>query len=148
YYGIGDLEALHHETHKFESHYDEWLIGAYPARRDLYVARSPLHAAARIARPVIFFQGLDDRIVPPGQAEAMVEALRARGLPVVYVPFAGEGHGFRRAESIGLALEEELAFYRRVLGLPLGAPGRAGTSEPLAEARLRGVKRSDRIEPS
>jgi dipeptidyl aminopeptidase/acylaminoacyl peptidase len=130
YYGIGDLEALHRETHKFESHYDEWLIGAYPARRDLYVGRSPLHAAARIARPVIFFQGLDDRIVPPGQAEAMVEALRARGLPVVYVPFAGEGHGFRRAESIGLALEEELAFYRRVLGLPLGAPGHAGTSEP------------------
>jgi len=117
YYGIGDLEALHRETHKFESRYDEWLIGPYPERRDLYVARSPLHAAQRIACPVIFFQGLDDRIVPPGQAEAMVAALRARGLAVAYVPFADEGHGFRRAESIRRALEEELGFYGRVLGV-------------------------------
>ena len=93
------------------------MIGRYPDRQDLYVARSPLHAAERITRPVIFFQGLDDRVVPPAQAEAMVAALHGRGLPVVYVPFAGEGHGFRRAESIRRALEEELAFYRRVLGL-------------------------------
>src|SRR5262249_5652826 len=87
YYGIGDLEALHRETHKFESRYDEWLIGPYPERRDLYLARSPLHAAQRIASPVIFFQGHDDRIVPPGQAEAMVAALRARGLAAAYPPF-------------------------------------------------------------
>jgi len=117
YYGIGDLEALRRETHKFESYYDQRLIGPYPERRDLYVARSPLHAADRITRPMIFFQGLDDRVVPAAQAEAMVAALRARGLRVVYVPFAGEGHGFRRAESIQRALEEELAFYRQVLGV-------------------------------
>ena len=116
YFGIGDLEALRRETHKFESHYDQRLIGRYPDRRDLYIARSPLHAAERITRPMIFFQGLDDRVVPAAQAEAMVAALRGRGLPVVYVPFAGEGHGFRRAESIRRALEEELAFYRQVLG--------------------------------
>jgi dipeptidyl aminopeptidase/acylaminoacyl peptidase len=117
YYGIGDLEALRRETHKFESYYDQRLIGRYPERRDLYVARSPLHAADRITRPMIFFQGLDDRVVPAAQAEAMVAALRGRGLRVVYVPFAGEGHGFRRAESIRRALEEELAFYREVLGV-------------------------------
>jgi dipeptidyl aminopeptidase/acylaminoacyl peptidase len=117
YYGIGDLEALRRETHKFESYYDQRLIGRYPERRDLYVARSPLHAADRITRPMIFFQGLDDRVVPAAQAEAMVAALRERGLRVVYVPFAGEGHGFRRAESIRRALEEELAFYRQVLGV-------------------------------
>jgi dipeptidyl aminopeptidase/acylaminoacyl peptidase len=118
YYGIGDLEALRAETHKFESHYDQGLIGPYPERRDLYVARSPLHAADRIRRPVIFFQGLDDRVVPAGQANAMAAALRARGIRVEHVTFAGEGHGFRRAETIVRALEAELAFYRDVLGLP------------------------------
>jgi dipeptidyl aminopeptidase/acylaminoacyl peptidase len=118
YYGIGDLEALRAETHKFESHYDQGLIGPYPERRDLYVARSPLHAADRIRRPVIFFQGLDDRVVPAGQASAMAAALRARGIRVEHVTFAGEGHGFRRAETIVRALEAELAFYRDVLGLP------------------------------
>jgi dipeptidyl aminopeptidase/acylaminoacyl peptidase len=117
YYGIGDLEALRAETHKFESHYDQGLIGPYPERRDLYLVRSPLHAADRIRRPVIFFQGLDDRVVPPGQADAMAAALRARGIRVEHVTFAGEGHGFRRAETIVRALEAELAFYREVLGL-------------------------------
>jgi dipeptidyl aminopeptidase/acylaminoacyl peptidase len=127
YYGIGDLEALRRETHKFESYYDQRLIGPYPERRDLYVARSPLHAADRITRPMIFFQGLDDRVVPAAQAEAMVAALRARGLRVVYVPFAEEGHGFRRAESIRRALEEELAFYRQVLGV--GTPALSTETE-------------------
>jgi dipeptidyl aminopeptidase/acylaminoacyl peptidase len=130
YYGIADLEALRCETHKFESYYDQRLIGRYPERRDLYVARSPLHAADRITRPMIFFQGLDDRVVPAAQAEAMVAALHARGLRVVYVPFAGEGHGFRRAESIRRALEEELAFYRQVLGI--GTPALSTeTNQPL-----------------
>ena len=117
YYGIGDLEALRRDTHKFESYYDQSLIGPYPERRDLYVARSPLHAADRIRRPVIFFQGLEDRVVPPGQSEAMAAALRARGVRVDLVTFPGEGHGFRRAESIVRALEAEHAFYREVLGL-------------------------------
>jgi dipeptidyl aminopeptidase/acylaminoacyl peptidase len=117
YYGIGDLEALHRETHKFESHYDERLVGPYPERRDLYRSRSPLHAADRIRRPVIFFQGLADRVVPPQQAEAMAGALRARGIEVALVTFPHEGHGFRQAEAIVTALERELAFYHRVLRL-------------------------------
>lgn len=116
HYGIGDLEALAKDTHKFESRYLEKLVGPYPARRDLYVARSPIHHIDRLARPVIFFQGLEDKVVPPEQAETMVAALRAKGLPVAYVPFAGEQHGFRRAENIVAALEGELYFYGRVLG--------------------------------
>jgi dipeptidyl aminopeptidase/acylaminoacyl peptidase len=118
YYGIGDLEALRRETHKFESHYDQSLIGPYPERRDLYLARSPLHAADAIRSPVLFFQGLDDRVVPPGQAEAMAAALRRRGVEVAHVTFPGEGHGFRRADTIVTALERELAFYREMLALP------------------------------
>jgi dipeptidyl aminopeptidase/acylaminoacyl peptidase len=122
YYGIGDLEALRRETHKFESHYDQSLIGPYPERRDLYVTRSPLHAADAIRRPVIFLQGLDDRVVPPGQAEAMAAALRVRGIEVDCVMFPGEGHGFRRAATIETALERELAFYRKTLVLPPEIP--------------------------
>jgi dipeptidyl aminopeptidase/acylaminoacyl peptidase len=116
HYGIGDLEALARDTHKFESRYLDRLVGPWPERRDLYRARSPLHHADRLSCPVIFFQGLEDRVVPPGQAEAMVAALAARGIPHAYVPFPGERHGFRRAESIRTALEGELFFYGRVLG--------------------------------
>jgi dipeptidyl aminopeptidase/acylaminoacyl peptidase len=116
-YGIGDLEALRRDTHKFESYYDQRLVGPYPARRDLYLARSPLHAADAIRKPVLFLQGLDDRVVPPGQSEAMTAALRKSGVRADLVLFPGEGHGFRRAESIVRALESECAFYRDVLGL-------------------------------
>ncbi len=116
WYGIGDLEALAHDTHKFEARYEERLVGPYPAMAERYRARSPLHAAARIRCPVIFFQGLDDPVVPPGQAEAMVAALRANGQPVAYVAFPGESHGFRRADTIRRALESELSFYGQVLG--------------------------------
>jgi dienelactone hydrolase len=122
YYGIGDLEALATDTHKFESHYEERLVGPYPARRDLYRARSPIHFTDRLSCPVIFFQGLDDKVVPPNQAEAMVAALRAKKLPVAYVPFAGEQHGFRRAETVRRALEAELYFYARVFGFALADP--------------------------
>ena len=119
YYGIGDLEALRRETHKFESHYDQSLIGPYPERRDLYVARSPLHAADRIRRPVIFFQGLDDRVVPPGQAEAMAAALRARGMRRRARDVRRRGARLpARRDASSRALEAELAFYRDVLGLP------------------------------
>jgi dipeptidyl aminopeptidase/acylaminoacyl peptidase len=116
YYGVSDLEALAKETHKFESRYLDRLIGPYPGRRDLYHARSPINFTDRLSRPVIFFQGLEDEIVPPNQAERMVDALRAKGIPVAYLPFAGEQHGLRRAENIKRALEAELFFYARIFG--------------------------------
>jgi dipeptidyl aminopeptidase/acylaminoacyl peptidase len=115
YYGISDLEALARDTHKFESHYLEGLIGPYPERRDLYVARSPLHSARLLSVPVAFFQGAEDRVVPPQQAEAMVAALRRRGIPCLYLLFDGEQHGFRRAENIKRALDAELYFYAAFL---------------------------------
>jgi dipeptidyl aminopeptidase/acylaminoacyl peptidase len=117
YYAVADAETLVRETHKFEAHYLDALIGPWPDRADLYRARSPVHAAHRIACPVIVFQGLDDKVVPPSQSEAMVEALRASGVSADYHTFEGEGHGFRRAETIARCLEAELTFYRRVLEL-------------------------------
>ncbi|TAL05661.1 MAG: S9 family peptidase [Porticoccaceae bacterium] len=116
-YGIGDLEALARDTHKFESRYLDGLVGPWPAARERYRARSPIHHVAQLDCPVIFFQGLDDKVVPPNQTLAMVAALRARDLPVVYVPFPGEGHGFRKPEHVAQVFREELAFYQRVLGL-------------------------------
>ena len=122
YYGISDLEAMAQETHKFESRYLDRLVGPYPERKDLYRERSSIHFTDRLSCPVIFFQGLEDQVVPPNQAESMVEALRARGLPVAYVPFEGEQHGFRRAENIKRALDAELYFYSRVFGFELADP--------------------------
>jgi len=123
YYGISDLEALAADTHKFEARYLDSLVGPYPERKDLYVARSPIHSVDRLAVPMVFFQGLEDKVVPPAQAERMVAAIDAKGLPVAYVPFEGERHGFRKAESIVAALEGELYFYGRVFGFtPAGDP--------------------------
>jgi dipeptidyl aminopeptidase/acylaminoacyl peptidase len=122
YYGISDLEALARDTHKFESRYLDGLLAPYPKWRDLYVERSPIHHVDRISCPVILFQGLEDRVVPPSQAENMVNSLRRRGLPVAYVPFKGEQHGFRRADSIKRSLDAELYFYSRVLGFELAEP--------------------------
>ena len=119
YYGISDLEALARDTHKFESRYLDRLIGPYPQLRDLYQQRSPIHFSDRLSCPLILFQGLEDKIVPPNQAELMVEVLRAKGLPVAYVPFEGEQHGFRRAENIKRALDGELYFYSRIFGFEL-----------------------------
>lgn len=119
HYGIGDLEALVRDTHKFEKHYCDGLVGPYPERRDLYRSRSPIHHCEQLSCPVIFFQGLDDRVVPPGQAESMVAALAAQGLPHAYVCFEGEGHGFRRAENVARALEGELWFYGTIFGFPV-----------------------------
>ena len=116
YYGVSDLEALAKETHKFESRYLDRLVGPYPEKRDLYRERSPIHFTDRLSCPVILFQGLEDKVVLPNQAEMMVDALRARGLPVAYVPFAGEQHGFRRAENIKRSLDAELYFYGRIFG--------------------------------
>ena len=115
HYGVADLAALARDTHKFESRYLDRLVGPYPERADLYRERSPLEARDRFSCPVIFFQGDEDRIVPPNQAEAMVEALRAKGVRVDYHLFEGEQHGFRRAGNIVRALEAELHFYGEVL---------------------------------
>ena len=122
HYGVGDLEALATDTHKFESRYLDRLVGPYPERRDLYLERSPIHFTERLTVPLILFQGLEDPIVPPQQAETMFAAVRAKGLPVAYVPFEGEQHGFRRAENIKRALEGELYFYSRIFGFELAEP--------------------------
>ncbi len=117
HYGIGDLETLARDTHKFESRYLDKLIGPYPRQRQRYWERSPIHHCDQLNCPVIFFQGLEDKVVPPAQAEAMVNALRGKRIPVAYVPFAGEGHGFRQGESIKRALEGELYFYAKIFGI-------------------------------
>jgi dipeptidyl aminopeptidase/acylaminoacyl peptidase len=119
HYGISDLEALAKDTHKFESRYLDRLIGPYPERRDLYVERSPIHFTDRLSCPMILFQGLEDQVVPPNQAEKMVEAARAKKLPVAYLTFEGEQHGFRKAENVKRVLEAELYFYSRVFGFEL-----------------------------
>ena len=114
YYGVSDLEALRKETHKFESRYLDRLIGAYPEQKDLYHSRSPINSINGLSCPIIFFQGLDDRIVPPNQAREMFEALRSKGITISYLEFEGEQHGFRKAENIKRALDAELYFYSRI----------------------------------
>ncbi len=116
YYGIGELEALARDTHKFESRYLDRLVGAWPEAADRYRERSPLAHVDGLSCPVIFFQGLEDAVVPPNQAERMAGALRAKGIPVACLMFEGEQHGFRRAETIVRTLEAELWFYGRVFG--------------------------------
>ena len=116
YFGVSDLAALAQDTHKFESRYLDGLIGPYPERRDLYEERSPIHHVAGLSCPIIFFQGLEDKVVPPKQAEIMVDALRQKQVPVAYIAFEGEQHGFRQAKNIVRALEAELYFYARILG--------------------------------
>ncbi|MEM9492230.1 MAG: prolyl oligopeptidase family serine peptidase, partial [Myxococcota bacterium] len=115
-YGVSDLEALARDTHKFESRYLDGLIGPYPASQELYHQRSPVHHADQLSCPVIFLQGLEDKIVLPNQSEMMVDTLRKKGIPVAYLPFEGEQHGFRRAENIVRALEAEMFFYSRIFG--------------------------------
>jgi dipeptidyl aminopeptidase/acylaminoacyl peptidase len=119
YYGVSDLEAMRNETHKFESKYLERLIGPYPECQDLYRKRSPINFVDHLSSPVIFFQGLEDKVVPPDQTEKMFRALRDRGLAVSYLPFEGEQHGFRRAENIKRALDAELSFYSKVFSFKL-----------------------------
>ena len=116
YYGISDLEALARDTHKFESRYLDQLVGPYPEQAARYRQRSPIHSASRLSCPVIFFQGLEDKVVPPNQAERMVQVLRDRGLAVACLFFEGEQHGFRRAETLEATLKAELYFYGRVFG--------------------------------
>jgi len=116
-YGIGDLEALMRTTHKFESRYLDRLIGPWPAAADRYRARSPIHHTDQLACPLILFQGMEDKIVPPAQSEAMRDTLSSKGLPVAYLAFAGEGHGFRSALTQQAALMAEYTFYCRVFGI-------------------------------
>ncbi len=117
YFGVSDVEVLARDTHKFESRYLDTLIGPYPEQRDLYRARSPIHFVNRLACPLILFQGLEDKVVPPNQSEMMADAVRAKGLPVEYLTFAGEQHGFRKADTIVRCLEAELDFYTTVFAL-------------------------------
>jgi dipeptidyl aminopeptidase/acylaminoacyl peptidase len=116
HFGISDLETMTTDTHKFESRYLDGLIGPYPGRKDIYEERSPIHHLKGFTVPLILFQGSEDTVVPPDQAETLYEAMKARGLPVAMVLFEGEGHGFRRAENIRRALEGELDFYGQVFG--------------------------------
>jgi dipeptidyl aminopeptidase/acylaminoacyl peptidase len=118
-YGVADLEALARDTHKFESRYLDLLVGPYPEARDVYLARSPIHHTERLDCPVILFQGLEDEIVPPAQSELMADALREKGVPVAYLGFPGEQHGFRQAANIKRVLEAELSFYAQILGFIL-----------------------------
>lgn len=120
-YGVGDLETLARDTHKFESRYLDRLVGPWPAAAALYRARSPVDHVERLNCPVIFLHGADDKVVPPNQAEDMVAALDAKGVPVAYLLFEGEGHGFRRADTVRRALEGELSFYAQIFGfIPAG----------------------------
>jgi len=116
YFGISDLTALCEDTHKFESRMQDRLVAPYPQEQEVYHARSPLYHVELISSPVIFFQGLEDKVVPPNQTQAMVDAMKNRGVPVECLMFEGEGHGFRKAETIKKALESEFNFYARVLG--------------------------------
>ena len=119
HYGVADLAALAADTHSFESRYLDGLIAPWPAGADVYAQRSPIHHTDALDTPLAVFQGDEDRVVPPEQAEMMVAALREKGVPHAYVLFAGEQHGFRKAENIRAALDGELSFYAQVLGFTL-----------------------------
>ena len=126
YFGVGDMEGLARDTHKFESRYADRLVAPYPERLDVYRERSPIHFMDRISRPLIVLQGEDDKVVPMVQAEELVASLRERHIPNAYLLFAGEGHGFRKAENIQRSLEAELSFYAQIFGFRL-----ADTFEPV-----------------
>jgi dipeptidyl aminopeptidase/acylaminoacyl peptidase len=127
FFGVVDAEALALHTHKFESRYLDTMIGPYPERADVYRARSPVHFIDRLERPLLLLQGLDDKVVPPAQAEAMVDVLEGKGIPYAYIAFAGEGHGFRKEENIVRSIEAVLSFVGQVFGFEP-----AGEVEPVA----------------
>ena len=131
YYGVSDMTSLAAETHKFESRYLDSLVGPYPEEKSVYEARSPINAVDQLSCPIIFFQGSEDKIVPPNQAETMVNALKQKGIPVAYLLFEGEQHGFRKAENIKRALDAELSFYAQIFGFEL-----ADTIEPVEIAGI------------
>ena len=119
HYGVADLGALAAETHKFESRYLDGLVAPWPAGADVYAERSPINHVDALDTPLAVFQGDEDEVVPPDQAEAIVAALRAKGVPHAYLLFPGEQHGFRKAENIRAALDGELSFYAQVWGFDL-----------------------------
>ena len=120
-FGVCDLEVLARDTHKFESRYLDSLIGPYPEEIDLYKKRSPIHSVDGFSCPIIFLQGLEDKVVPPNQSQMMFDAVREKGIPTALVLFEGEGHGFRKAENIKHAIDSELYFYGQVFGFePVG----------------------------
>jgi dipeptidyl aminopeptidase/acylaminoacyl peptidase len=116
YYGVADLVGLAEDTHDFEAHYVDGLVGPLPEARDVYEERSPLSHLNELHCPILLLQGTEDRIVPPKQAEMMRDAMARRGIAHAYIAFAGEQHGFRRAETVERALEAELSFYGQVTG--------------------------------
>ncbi|HEV8427281.1 MAG TPA: S9 family peptidase [Pyrinomonadaceae bacterium] len=122
HFGISNTESMARDTHKYESQYLTGLLGPYPERKDIYYDRSPINFPERLSCPVIFFQGLEDKVVPANQAETMVDAIRAKGIPVSYVAFAGEQHGFRQAKHIKRTLDGELYFYSKVFRFALADP--------------------------
>ena len=122
YYGVSDLEILAKDTHKFESRYLDRLVGKYPEDKAIYQERSPIYYTEKLDCPVIFFQGLKDKVVPPNQAEMMFEAIEKKGLPVAYISFEEEGHGFRIADNIKKALDSEFYFYARIFGFEPADP--------------------------
>lgn len=115
YYGVSDLAALARDTHKFESHYLDWLVGPFPQEQQTYAERSPINHIDQLTVPVIFFQGAEDKIVPPDQTQLMVDGLKSRNVPVGYFLFDGEQHGFRKGENIRRAMDAELYFYAALL---------------------------------
>ena len=122
YFGVSDLELLAKDTHKFESRYLDKLVGPYPERRDIYRARSPIDHVDGISSALILFQGLEDKVVPPDQSEKIFEAVKAKGLPVAYIAYDWEQHGFRRAENIKRSYEAELYFYSKIFRFNLSDP--------------------------
>jgi dipeptidyl aminopeptidase/acylaminoacyl peptidase len=119
YFGVGDVEALARETHKFESRYMDQMIGPYPEAMDLYRERSPIHHVDGFKAPLLVLQGRDDLVVPEAQSEQIVAALKERHIPHAYLAFEGEGHGFRMADNIRRSLEAEASFYAQVFGFDL-----------------------------
>jgi dipeptidyl aminopeptidase/acylaminoacyl peptidase len=122
HFGISELEVFTKDTHKFESRYMDSLIGPYPEKKDVYFQRSPINFIDNISCPIILFQGLDDKVVPHNQADLIYEAVLHKEMPVAYLKFEGEGHGFRKAENIKRAYEAELYFYARIFGFALADP--------------------------
>jgi dipeptidyl aminopeptidase/acylaminoacyl peptidase len=116
YYGISDLETLVRDTHKFESRYEDRLVGPYPECANIYRERSPINYVTKVSCPMILFQGLEDKVVPPEQSSRFYEAVKAKGLPTAYIAFEGEQHGFRKAESVKRSIEAELYFYSKIFG--------------------------------
>jgi dipeptidyl aminopeptidase/acylaminoacyl peptidase len=137
YYGVADLVTFHAETHKFESHYDDYLVGPWPEAIDTYRDRSPVSHADSISRPLLLLQGLDDKVVPPAQSEVIIAALKQRGIPYAYIAFEGEGHGFRKAENVERAYAAHLSFVAQMFGFEPADELESIEIENLAEASTR-----------